>query len=230
MSPISTVARGVKSILFRLYVLHHRWLHRIGVLPYSRTFGAERGQPVGRYYVDKFLRENAHLVRGRCLEFGYARYRPLFPHAEIYQVIDVTPRPGVDIVCDIHDVSALPAATFDAVICTQVFEHLAHPELAARSIATLLKPGGLLLLTAPFINNVHYDPTDFRRFTPECLEMILRDAGFQVQYVSYGGNSLVGTGSLLGMVTEDFTVAEMDKKDPVYPYNVLIRAITQTLV
>jgi SAM-dependent methyltransferase len=228
MSLISPLAQRVKAILFRLYVLHHRWMHRIGVLPYSRTFGLERGKPVGRYYVEKFLRENAHRVRGRCLEFGAARYRPLFPQAEAYQVIDVVPRPGVDFVCDIHDVSSMPAAAFDTIICTQVFEHLAYPERAARSIAALLKPGGLLLLTAPFINNVHYDPDDFRRFTPECLQMILEDAGFRVEDVSFGGNSLVGTGSLLGMVTEDFTVAEMEMKDPVYPYNVLIRAVTPT--
>ena len=81
-----------------------------------------------------------------------------------------------------------------------------------------------LLLTAPFINPVHYVPTDFRRFTPECLEMLLRDAGFEIDSVDFGGNSLVGTGSLLGMVQEDFSVKELELKDPIYPYNVLVRA------
>jgi hypothetical protein len=54
--------------------------------------------------------------------------------------------------------------------------------------------------------------------------MIIKDAGFHVEIVSFGGNSLVGTGSLLGMVQEDFSVAELEAKDPIYPYNILIRA------
>jgi hypothetical protein len=87
-----------------------------------------------------------------------------------------------------------------------------------------IAPDGVLLLTAPFINQVHYDPTDFRRFTPNGLELILRDSGFEMEVVDFGVNTLVGTGSLLGLVQEDFTPAELDKKDPVYPYNVLISA------
>src|SRR5262249_24270557 len=118
----------------------------------------------------------------------------------------------------------MPLEHFDAVVCVQVFEHLVYPERAANSLFRIMSPGAVLLLTAPFINPVHYVPTDFRRFTPECLEMTLRDAGFVVELVDFGGNSLVGTGSLLGMVQEDFTTRELDAKDPVYPYNVLIRA------
>jgi len=49
-------SRLIKLVLFRAYILFHRWLHRIGVLPFSRTFGYERGTPVGRFYVDAFLR------------------------------------------------------------------------------------------------------------------------------------------------------------------------------
>ena len=216
--------RSVKGSLFRGYILHHRLLHYIGVLPHSRSFGFERGTPVGRYYVENFLRTNASHVHGRCLDFGDDRYRSFFPLATSYEVVDVTPKDGVDYVCDIHDATSMPQAAFDTIICLQVFEHLAWPEKAAESIAQLLKPGGTLLLTAPFINPVHYVPTDYRRFTPECLTMILEQARLVVDEVTFGGNSLVGTGSLLGMVTQDFSNRELDLKDPVYPYNILVRA------
>ena len=210
--------------LFRLYILIHRFFHAINVLPYSRNFGLERGSPVGRYYVEKFLRENAGRITGRCLEFGEPRYKSYFPKATRYEITDVVSRPGVNYVCDIHNPQGMPKDYFDAVICTQVFEHLAHPERAAQSLYELMAPGGILLLTAPFINPVHYVPTDFRRFTPECLDMIIQEAGFIVESIGYGGNSLVSTGSLMGMVQEDFSIAELEKKDPVYPYNILIRA------
>lgn len=224
MKLISRLKKIVKFGLFKLYVQIHRFFHKINVLPYSRNFGLERGSPVGRYYVEKFLRENAGSIAGRCLEFGEPRYKSYFPKATRYEITDVVPRPGVNYVCDIHEPRGMPKDHFDAIICTQVFEHLAYPEKAARSLYELMAPGGTLLLTAPFINPVHYVPTDFRRFTPECLDMIIRDAGFVVESVGYGGNSLVSTGSLMGMVQEDFTKAELEKKDPVYPYNILIRA------
>jgi SAM-dependent methyltransferase len=214
----------IKAGLFRGYIIHHRLLHNIGVLPYSRNFGFERGTPVGRHYVESFFRKHASSVRGRCLDFGDDRYRSFFPLTSSYEVINLTPGDGVDYVCDVHDVTSMPQAAFDSIICPQVFEHLAWPEKAAESIKRLLKPGGILLLTAPFINPVHYVPTDYRRFTPECLAMILEDAGLVIDEISFGGNSLVGTGSLLGMVVQDFSKRELDHKDPVYPYNVLVRA------
>jgi SAM-dependent methyltransferase len=220
----ASVKRIIRYSLFKLYIQIHRFFHVIHVLPYSRNFGLERGSPVGRYYVEKFLRENADSISGRCLEFGDPRYKSYFPKAREYEITDVVKRPGVTYVCDIHDPVGMPKNHFNAVICTQVFEHLAYPEKAAKSLFELMAPGGVLLLTAPFINPVHYVPTDFRRFTPECLDMILREAGFHVEIVSFGGNSLVGTGSLLGMVQEDFSVAELEKKDPIYPYNVLVKA------
>jgi SAM-dependent methyltransferase len=216
--------RTVGAVLFKSYIWHHRLLHFLRVLPFSRTFGMERGTPVGRSYVNHFLQANADQVRGKCLEFGNDRYRSCFPRSTSYHVTDVVERPGVDYVCDIHSPHCLPKDHFDAVICTQVFEHLAYPEIAARSLFQILAPDGILLLTAPFINPVHYVPTDFRRFTPECLEMMLQDAGFDVEILDFGGNSLVSTGILLGMVQEDFSRRELQKKDPVYPLNVLIRA------
>ena len=214
----------MKWLLFKTYIQIHRALHALGVLPFSRKFGLERGSPVGRYYVERFLRKNAEFVTGPCLEFGDARYRALFPGAGEYHVIDVVRRPAVDFVADIHDPVGVPRDYFKSIICTQVLEHLAHPEKAAAAIFDLLAPGGVLLLTVPFINPVHYDPADFRRYTPEGVTLLLLDAGFDVEQVDFGGNSLVGTGSLLGMVQEDFSTSELELKDPVYPYNVLARA------
>jgi SAM-dependent methyltransferase len=216
--------RTLKRFFFYIYILHHRFLHRIGVLPYDRHFGVGRGTPVGRYYVDKFLKENAEFVRGRCLEFGNARYKSFFPGIGKHEVVDISAHAGVDYVCDIHDATGIPKGTFDAVICTQVFNQLAWPEKAAVSIFQLLRPGGVLLLTAPFLNPVDKAPTDFRRFTPDALDLILRAAGFAIDSISFGGNSNVGLGSLLGMVMEDFSIAEMEVRDPAYPYNCLIRA------
>jgi SAM-dependent methyltransferase len=225
MKGMDRIKRATREILFKIYVALHRYLHHVEVLPYSRNFGFGRGAPVGRYYIERFLRENADRVRGRCLEFGAPAYRALFPNAERYEVFSIIPGSEVNYLGDIHHPGdEVPRNAFDTVICTQVFEHLAWPEKAARSILGLLRPGGVLLLTAPFINPVHYAPTDYRRFTPEGLQLILEGAGFRIDAMDFGGNALVSTGGLLGMVVEDFSQAEMDLKDPIYPWNILVRA------
>jgi len=213
-----------KKYLFHLYIKIHRLFSFLGVIPFDKNFGLSRGNPVGRYYIEKFLRENSQFVTGRCLEFGDDRYKSYFPQAEKYEVVSITPAPNVTFVCDIHDPSNIPLESFDSIICTQVFEHLAYPEKAAIALFKLLSAGGVLLLTAPFINNVHYGPTDFRRFTPDGIQLILEDAGFKIEHLDYGGNATVATGSLLGMVQEDFTKEELEIKDPIYPYNILVRA------
>jgi len=221
---MTKLKNGLRKILFIAYKWLHRTLHNIGVLPISRNFGIGRGSPVGRYYVEHFLREQAGQVRGHCLEFGDARYASLFSGFDTYEVTDLEEGEDIDYPGDIHDPSTLPKEYFNTIICVQVFEHLKNPQRAAKILYQSMKRSGVLLLTAPFINPVHYVPTDFWRFTPEAITMILIDSGFEVEVIDFGGNSLVSTGSLLGMVQEDFTDAELQRKDPVYPYNILVRA------
>src|SRR5882724_2885815 len=113
-----------RRVLFMIYIQLHRYLHRVQILPYSRSFGVERGSPIGRYYVEKFLKENADSVFGCCLEFGQDRYRSYFPKATEYDITDVVMRPGVRYICDIHKPIGMPKNHFNSIICTQVFEHL----------------------------------------------------------------------------------------------------------
>ena len=57
-----------------------------------------------------------------------------------------------------------PDEAFDAVLCTQVLEHVPDPQLFIREIRRVLRPDGKLLLTVPFIWNEHECPFDFFRY------------------------------------------------------------------
>lgn len=74
---------------------------------------------------------------------------------------------AIDIVSDILSIP-LPDETFDAVLCTEVLEHLPDPVLALKEFSRLLKRGGVLILTAPFCSLTHFAPyhfsTGFNRF------------------------------------------------------------------
>ena len=61
----------------------------------------------------------------------------------------------------------------DCVMCTEVLEHLAEPDRCVREAHRLLKPGGLLIGSVPFMYPVHGDPHDFQRFTPDGLARLL---------------------------------------------------------
>ena len=56
-------------------------------------------------------------------------------------------------------------ASFDLILCNQVFEHAARPFRAALSLFNLLRPGGHVLWTAPFIEIFHLVPGDHFRYT-----------------------------------------------------------------
>lgn len=66
----------------------------------------------------------------------------------------------LDIVSDITAIP-VPDATFDAVMCTEVLEHVPDPVAALKELNRVLKPGGYLLITAPFASLTHFAPFHF---------------------------------------------------------------------
>lgn len=70
--------------------------------------------------------------------------------------------------------------TFDTVLCTQVLEHVADPWMLMREISRVLRPGGTLILTAPFSYKIHSEPHDFFRFTKYALGGLAEQSGLEI--------------------------------------------------
>jgi ubiquinone/menaquinone biosynthesis C-methylase UbiE len=66
----------------------------------------------------------------------------------------------IDLVSDITEIPASDASV-DAVLCSVLLEHVPEPTHALGEFMRLLKPGGILILTAPFASNVHMAPHHF---------------------------------------------------------------------
>lgn len=94
----------------------------------------------------------------------------------------------IDLVCDIIAIPE-PDASFDAILCSEVFEHLPDSTKALDESARLLKPGGKLILTAPFASLVHFSPyhycTGFSRYW---YEHHLPLHGFSIEELSPNGD------------------------------------------
>lgn len=128
---------------------------------------------------------------GRVLDIGCGLqpYRPLLgPRVTEYVGLD-RPGPG-SIPTVVGSAEALPFddRSFDAVLCTQVLEHLEHPERALAEAVRVLRPGGTLVITVPGVWPAHEVPYDYWRFTRHGLERLLERVGVdKVEVKALGG-------------------------------------------
>ncbi len=94
----------------------------------------------------------------------------------------------LDIVCDITSIPE-PDGAFDAVMCTEVLEHVPDPVAVIRELARLVKPGGFLILTAPFCSLTHFSPYHFATgFNRYFYEYHLPRNHFKILELSQNGN------------------------------------------
>lgn len=73
-----------------------------------------------------------------------------------------------------------PDSSFDSALCNQVLEHVFNPDKFLAEIARILKPGGVLLLTVPFVWDEHEQPYDFARYSSFGLRSLLEKQGFKI--------------------------------------------------
>ena len=94
----------------------------------------------------------------------------------------------LDIVSDITAIPE-PDGSFDAVLCTEVFEHIPQPLAAIREFARLIRPGGILILTAPFCSITHFAPHYYANgFSRFFYETHLPAHGFEILELTPNGN------------------------------------------
>jgi ubiquinone/menaquinone biosynthesis C-methylase UbiE len=95
---------------------------------------------------------------------------------------------NIDIISDVESIP-VPSRSFDVILCTEVLEHIPHPEKALAEFFRILRPGGLLLLTAPFTSQTHFAPHHYSTgFSKYYYDRILPEHGFQVTQITPSGN------------------------------------------
>lgn len=192
--------------------------------PVSTVFGLDRGTPVDRYYIERFLAGRAELIRGRVLEIGDSYYSRRFggDKVEAFEVLHaVAGNPAATLVGDLTDPSTLPTAVMDCFICTQTLNCIFDLQRAVAGAGHLLKPGGTLLVTVSGISQVsRYDMErwgDYWRFTSASLGRLLQPVFGEVEVTSYG-NLPAALAFLQGLAVEDLPdAALLDTVDADYP-------------
>ncbi len=86
--------------------------------------------------------------------------------------IDVDPARKPDLVADLETLEPIADNSMEAVFCLEVLEHVARPEAAAAAIRRVLRPGGLLIGSTPFLLGIHDSPRDYYRYTSHGLRQL----------------------------------------------------------
>ena len=137
---------------------------------------------------------------------GEAPYRGLFAHCD-YVTADWANSVhaggrAADVVAPL-DALPLADAAFDLVLSTQVLEHVAAPGDVLAELARVLRPGGELWLTVPFVGELHEEPYDFFRYTSHGLRTLLEAAGLEPREIA----PLSGYGTTLALVLRNAGLA-----------------------
>lgn len=201
-------------------------------VPVSRVFGLDRGTPIDRYYIEKFLQNNAGLITGRVVEVAESHYSKLYggDKVEVFEILHATSdNKKATIIGDLTDISSLPENRVDCFVCTQTFNFIFDVQKSIEGAHHLLKPGGVLLATVAGISQIsRYDMDrwgDYWRFTTASAKKLFEPVfkgGVEIE--SYG-NVLAATAFLQGVAVEDLpNRALLDEHDPDYQMLITIVA------
>jgi SAM-dependent methyltransferase len=146
----------------------HRYRHYIAALPAKLE------------ELSKDLHVPEH---GRVLDYGCADvpYRSFFPADVEYVAADLPGNPDASLLLNPDGSVPCDDEDFDAVLSTQVLEHVDDPALYLSECFRALRPGGRLLLSTHGVFIYHPDPEDYWRWTCAGLRRAVDEAGFEVE-------------------------------------------------
>lgn len=184
--------KRLKVVYRRLYFFYHRQMFHPGWL----------GVIVNPFYFARSglrdaMAQLAPMLTGRLLDVGCGAkpYQSFFT-VDTYIGLDIDSEATrkFAIADYFYDGEVFPFgdASFDSILCNQVLEHVFNPDEFIAEIKRVLKPGGRLLLTVPFVWDEHEQPYDYARYSSFGLRALLEKQGFRiVQHKKLGADASI---------------------------------------
>jgi SAM-dependent methyltransferase len=201
--------------------------------PISDDWGFDRGLPVDRFYIERFMAANAADIRGRVLEVADNEYTRRFGGDKVTQsdiLHDTEGSSRATLVADLAHADNLPADSFDTIICTQTLQLVYEVHAAVGHLLRILKPGGVLLATLPCITQISRADMDrsgdYWRFTSAAAKRLFEGAlaGATVTVQAHG-NVLAAISFLHGIAATELSAAELEHADPDYETLLTVRVV-----
>lgn len=203
---------------------------QMGHKPVSRQFGTERGTPVDRYYIEKFLEEHKQLVKGEVLEIEDNTYSLKYGEERLTRsiVMDVgSDEEGVTFNGNLETGEGIRDEVADCFILTQTLMYLFDLKSAAHNISRLLKKRGAALITCSGISqNSRRCMDDYGccfNFNADALrKMFESEPDLDVVETGSYGNVKTVMAHLGGLCREDLEVRDFEANDKYYPLIVYV--------
>ena len=202
----------------------------ISMKPYSRKFGADRGLPIDRFFIQEFLKSNANFITGRVAEIGDDFYT--IHYGKNIDCSIVLAGSGIkadsSYACDLTNPESYSFHnSFNCIICTNVLKFILYHDSAIKGLARLTdKNNGICLVTVAGLCNIsRYDHErwgDYWRFTDLSIKLLFEKYFETVEIGTYG-NAPVAASFILGLSYEDLSKELFNKNDP--DYQVIITVI-----
>lgn len=209
-----------------------------GSMPVSRIFGFDRGQPVDRYYIERYLARNSEAIRCRVLEIGDPEYTRKFggnrvSHSDVLHA--EAGNPQATLVGNLATGEGIPDDTFDCLLLTQTFPFIFDFREAITQCHSKLREGGVVLATLSGISQISRHDMDrwgdYWRFTDASARRLFGDVfGEQNVTVETFGNVLSACAFLHGLAAHELSREELDYHDPDYQVLIAVRAFKGRVV
>ena len=203
--------------------------------PLSRAFGSDRGRPIDRWYIERFLDRHRADVHGRVLEVAERTYTDWYGDGAVSKsdvLYAADGLPEATVVGDLTTGEGLPSAAYDCFICTQTLQLVYDVGAAVKGTRDLLAPGGVLLCTVPALSQTsRLDRErwgDWWRFTSASVRRQLEDVyGAANVTVAAHGNVRVAASFLYGLAAEELDPADFEHDDDEYELLITARAVRE---
>lgn len=191
--------------------------------PISRSFGFDRGVPVDRYYIEKFLKENASYIKGNVLEVAEREYTLKYGvDVKKSYTMHIYNAEGEDnIVANLETGEGVAEGMIDCFILTQTLPFIFDVKKAAENVVKFLRKGGTALVTVSGITQIsRYDMErwgHYWSFTTASMKKLFegcRDVE-SVDIKAYGNVKSAASG-LYGLSVEDLTQKDLEYQDEDY--------------
>jgi len=199
--------------------------------PVSRVFGFDRGTPIDRRYIERFLEERRAFIRGRVLEVGDSTYTRRFGGSAVTRAdvlhVDSTAVPNAIVTNLAAGAPELETGAYDCVVLTQTLHCIYDVRAAIGAARRALRPGGTLLATFPGITQIsRYDMDrwgDYWRLTRLSAERLFEEVcpGDAVDVQSFG-NAATATAMINGLAVEELPSAMFEEHDPDYEVTIAV--------
>lgn len=207
-----------------------RWGNLRRTRPFSARFGMDRGTPVDRHYLHRFLAQHAASITGDVLEVHQPLYTTRFGVAvRTSHTVDIDPRVRPTYVCDLAAAGdAIPAGRYDCFLLHNTLHLIRDVGAVLGTAARVLRPGGVLLAATPVLMPLDgASAAEYNRPTVDGWRALGEHAwpGADVTVEGHG-NCLAAVAAMLGLAAEELTEPELAAHDPRYP--VLVTAVCRT--